>query len=92
MSGEFFELTFFMGLTGLGWFIAIKKTKKKFTIPFTFLAISQVVYSSYFIYNLTYNSNGGMSLVWGLYFIFFNIGLTFLLSIIGLIYHFKKSD
>ncbi len=92
MNQEILETGFFILLTGFGWFFAIKMVNNKYKFSLIFLATLQAIYSTYFIYNLSYNSSGGMQLVWGLYFIFFNIGMTLLLSLVGLIFYIKKRN
>ena len=90
MTPEIFETAIFFLLTGLGWFFAIKTVNKKNRILLLILVVIQVSFSTFYVYKLAYDSFGGMGLVWGLYFIFFNIGITLLLSIIGLFFYIKK--
>lgn len=90
MTLEIIETGSFIVLTALGWLFALKMSKGKYKVFFIILAVFQVLYSIFFSYQLAYNSSGGMALVWGLYFIFFNMALTLLLLLIALLFVIRK--
>lgn len=70
-------------ILGATFFLFVLRSKKKLKTATIHLLIAGC-YSSFFIYELTFNSSGGSGLVWLLFLMLF-IGLHWLILVIGII-------
>jgi len=87
IDSDLWEFIAVMGVTLALWLpsLFILKRTRTGRIILVINGLIQMAYSAYFLYNLEYNGSGGMRLVWGLYFMFFNVGhaLLMLLGSLG---------
>jgi hypothetical protein len=75
----------------LGVLVSFHKQKVKVLLTNVIILMG---YSAWFLYNLFYNSEGGVGLVWLVYLMIF-IGFHFLINVIGIVvayFKLKKAD
>lgn len=88
MSEDYLYLIICIFILGITLLFCILRSKKK--IQTTLLNIGVAgIYFSYFLYNLKFNSAGGVGLVWFVYLLF-SLGLHWLFLVILIIQSFLK--